>query len=80
MLLLCTLRYGMSYITFNYYTRWAQLSYRTAFVAAAATYSIVVFKGYRARARSGKGQQSPLALVGDENVQYLGKPHRLTIA
>jgi transmembrane protein 33 len=71
-LLLCTLRYGLSYITFHPYSRWAQFSYRTAFVAAAATYGIVVFKGYRARQKSGKGQGSPLALAGDENVQYLG--------
>lgn len=70
-LLLTTLRYGLSYITFNYYSRWAQVSYRTAFVAAAATYGIVVFKGYRARQKSGKGQGSPLQLIGDENVQYL---------
>jgi len=71
-LLLCTLRYALSYITLNYYSRWAQFSYRTAFVAAAATYGIVVFKGYRARQKSGKGAGSPLALAGDENVQYLG--------
>lgn len=70
-LLLCTFRYGLSYITFKYYSRWAQFSYRTAFVAAAATYGIVVFKGYRARAKSGKQPSSPLALVTDENVQYL---------
>ena len=72
-LLFCTFRYALSYITFNYYSRWAQFSYRTAFVAAAATYGIVVFKSYRARAKSGKQPASPLALVGDENVQYLGK-------
>ncbi|KAF2719307.1 hypothetical protein K431DRAFT_228951 [Polychaeton citri CBS 116435] len=71
MLLLTTLRYSLSYITFNYYSRWARFSYRTAFLAAAATYGIVVFKGYRARAKSGKGQGSPLAIAGDENVQYL---------
>ncbi|KAH9844945.1 endoplasmic reticulum protein [Teratosphaeria destructans] len=70
-LLLTTLRYGLSYLTFNYYSRWAQFSYRTAFVAAALTYGIVVFKGYRARQKSGKGQGSPIQLVGDENVQYL---------
>ncbi|KAK3722036.1 Transmembrane nucleoporin [Vermiconidia calcicola] len=70
-LLLCTLRYGLSYITFNSVSRWSRFSYRTAFVAAAATYGIVVFKGYRARAKSGKGQGSPLQLLGDENVQYL---------
>jgi transmembrane protein 33 len=72
-LLLCTLRYSLSYIFLNYYSRWAIFSYRTAFVAAAATYGIVVFKGYRARQKSGKGQGSLLALAGDENVQYLGK-------
>ena len=75
-LLLCTLRYALSYIMFHPYARWAQFSYRTAFVAAAATYGIVVFKGYRARQKSGKGQGSPLALAGDENVQYLGKAIR----
>jgi hypothetical protein len=72
-LLLTTLRYSLSYITFNSASRWARFSYRTAFVAAAVTYGIVVFKGYRARAKSGKGQGSPLQLIGDENVQYLGK-------
>ena len=72
-LLLCTLRYGLSYIFLKYYSRWAQFSYRTAFIAAAATYGIVVFKGYRARAKSGKAPQSPVALVTDENVQYLGE-------
>jgi len=70
-LLLCTIRYAMSYLTFNYYSRWARYSYRTAFVAAAVTYGIVVFKSFRARARSGKPQNSPLAIIGDENVQYL---------
>ena len=76
-LLLCTLRYGISYITFHPNSRWARFSYRTAFVAAAATYGIVVFKGYRARQKSGKGQGSPMALLGDENVQYLSalNPH-----
>ncbi|MCJ1463541.1 hypothetical protein MMC07_002149 [Pseudocyphellaria aurata] len=71
-LLFCTLRYGLSYITFHPYTRWAVFSYRTAFVAAAATYGIVVFKAFRARARSPNRQQGgALALAGDENVQYL---------
>ncbi|MCJ1313920.1 hypothetical protein MMC25_007600 [Agyrium rufum] len=69
-LLFCTLRYGLSYITFNYYSRWARYSYRTAFIAAAATYGIVVYKAYMARARTGQ-KQSPLALIGDENVQYM---------
>lgn len=77
-LLLCTFRYTLSYITFHANSRWARFSYRTAFVAAAATYGIVVFKGYRARAKSGKGQGSPMAIVGDENVQYLGISPRQT--
>ncbi len=72
-LLFCTLRYGLSYITFHPRSRWASVSYRTAFVAAAATYGIVVYKAFRARARSGSRQQGgALALAGDENVQYLG--------
>ncbi|KAI9844182.1 MAG: hypothetical protein M1837_005782 [Sclerophora amabilis] len=71
-LLFCTLRYGLSWVTFNFYTRWARFSYRTAFVAAAATYGIVVYKGYRARSRGGARQQGgAMALAGDENVQYL---------
>lgn len=77
-LLLCTFRYALSYVFLNYYSRWARFSYRTAFVAAAATYGIVVFKGYRARQKSGKGPGSPLALAGDENVQYLGKTRKQT--
>ena len=74
-LLLCTLRYGLSWITFNYYSRWAQFTYRTAFVAAAATYGIVVYKAFRARARQGKagGQQAIISMAADENVQYLRK-------
>ncbi|KAL3427513.1 endoplasmic reticulum protein [Phlyctema vagabunda] len=71
-LLLCLSRYGLSYITFNYYSKWAQFTYRTAFVSAAATYGIVVYKAFRARARSGsKAQGGALALASDENVQYL---------
>lgn len=72
-LIFCAFRYGLSYLTFNFYSRWARFSYRTAFVAAAATYGIVVYKAYRARARTGSRQQGgALALAGDENVQYLG--------
>ncbi|KAL8811383.1 MAG: hypothetical protein Q9223_002797 [Gallowayella weberi] len=71
-LLFCSLRYCLSYLTFNYYSRWARFSYRTAFLAAAATYGIVVYKAYRARSRQGARQQpGALALLGDENVQYL---------
>lgn len=72
-LLFTTLRYGLSYITFHPYSRWARFSYRTAFVAAAVTYGIVVYKAFRARARAGGRQQGgALAFVADENVQYLG--------
>jgi transmembrane protein 33 len=75
-LLFCTFRYTLSYITFNATSRWAVFSYRLAFVSAAATYGIVVYKGIRARSRpSGQtGQrpsQSPLSYLLDENVQYL---------
>jgi len=62
----------LSYITFNYYSRWAKFSYRTAFISAALTYGIVVYKALKARSRAGaKPQQSVLQLVSDENVQYL---------
>lgn len=72
-LLFCTIRYGLSYITFNYYSRWARFSYRTAFISAAVTYGIVVYKAFRARSRAGtKPQGSALSLAADENVQYLG--------
>ncbi|KAF2154246.1 hypothetical protein K461DRAFT_285675 [Myriangium duriaei CBS 260.36] len=70
-LLLCTTRYVLSYITFNAASKWARFSYRTAFVAAGVTYGIVVYKSFRARARAGKSQGSPLAIIADENVQYL---------
>ena len=71
-LLFSALRYGMSYIRFHYYTRWARLSYRTAFIGAAVTYGIVVYKQYKARARQGKNTGA-LAMLADENVQYLGE-------
>ncbi|KKY27585.1 putative endoplasmic reticulum protein [Phaeomoniella chlamydospora] len=70
-LLLSVSRYGLSYLTLNYYSKWAKFSYRLAFVSAAATYGIVVYKAYRARLRSGTKQGSPLNLISDENVQYL---------
>jgi hypothetical protein len=70
-LLLCAVRFGISYITFHSSSRWAKISYRTAFVAAAVTYGIVVYKGYRARMRQGK-PTGVLALLTDENIQYLG--------
>jgi len=63
----------LSYLTFNYYSRWAQFSYRTAFVSAAVTYGIVVYKAFRARLRaSSRPQPGLLSLAADENVQYLG--------
>ncbi|KAL1624306.1 Transmembrane nucleoporin [Neofusicoccum ribis] len=69
-LLFCTLRYSLSWLTFNYYSRMARFSYRLAFVAAAVTYGIVVYKAYRARVRAGK-QGGALSMIADENVQYL---------
>ncbi|EGY16789.1 hypothetical protein VD0002_g2995 [Verticillium dahliae] len=72
-LILCTIRYGFSWIRLNYYSGMAQFSYRTAFVAAAVTYGIVVYKTWRARARSGaRNLQNPITILSDENVQYLG--------
>lgn len=58
----------------NYYTRMAQFSYRLAFIAAAVTYGIVVYKTLRARARAGMTltPQVAVSLLADENVQYLG--------
>jgi transmembrane protein 33 len=69
-LLLATLQYSLSYITFKTRSGFAQFSYRLAFIAAAVTYGIVVYKGYRSRVKSGR-QGSPLSLIADENVQYL---------
>jgi hypothetical protein len=58
----------------NYYSGMAQFSYRTAFIAAAATYGIVVYKTLRARAKTGaRPAPGPLALLSDENIQYLSK-------
>jgi len=71
-LLFSITRYGFSYVTFNYYSRWAQFSYRTAFLSAAATYGIVVYKAFRARSRAGARTQGGIVqLIADENVQYL---------
>jgi hypothetical protein len=56
----------------NYYGGWAQFCYRLAFVSAAGTYGIVVYKTWRARQKTGAKQ--PGGVVGylaDENVQYL---------
>jgi hypothetical protein len=71
-LLFAVFRYGLSYITLNYGSRWAQFSYRLAFLSAVATYGIVVFKAYKSRVKPGtKPQQVLFMLLGDENVQYL---------
>ncbi|KAG9241908.1 hypothetical protein BJ878DRAFT_518338 [Calycina marina] len=72
-LLISLTRYGFSYITFNSSSRWAKVSYRVAFISAAVTYGIVVYKALRARTRAGakEPQGGYLSLVADENVQYL---------
>ncbi|KAH9908555.1 hypothetical protein F4778DRAFT_717606 [Xylariomycetidae sp. FL2044] len=71
-LLLCTVRYALSYLTFNYYSRAARYSYRLAFVSAAATYGIVVYKTWRARQKVGaKYPGGAIGVLSDENVQYL---------
>ena len=73
-LILCTLRYSLSWVRFNYYSFAARSSYRLAFVAAAATYGIVVYKTFKAQAKAGrtpKGVAGAIALLTDENVQYL---------
>jgi len=70
-LLLSIVHYSLSYITFNSYSSRAQFSYRTAFLSAAVTYGIVVYKAYRAKARNGRGQVGLKELASDENVQYL---------
>ncbi len=70
-LLFCTTHYSFNYITFRYYNKLAQLTYRLAFISAAATYGIVVYKGYRARMRAGK-PYGAINMITDENVQYLG--------
>ncbi|GKT45327.1 nucleoporin POM33 [Colletotrichum spaethianum] len=72
-LIFAVIRYGLSYVSFNYYSRVARFSYRLTFLSAALTYGIVVYKTLRARSKAGaKAPTSPLALVADENVQYLG--------
>lgn len=78
-LLFCILRYSLSYITFNYYSGWARFSYRTAFISAAVTYGIVVYKAFRARARAVARGGAPVSLSSimtdeniRENIQYLG--------
>ncbi|KAJ5408192.1 hypothetical protein N7509_002075 [Penicillium cosmopolitanum] len=71
-LLISVLRYSLSFITFNFYSSWAVFSYRLAFVSAAVTYGIVVYKGHFARGVQGSVPQIVTKLISDENVQYLG--------
>lgn len=72
-LILCTVRYAFSWLRFNYYGGMAKFSYRTSFIAAALTYGIVVYKTFKARTKAGARPPTPIGLIGDENVQYLGK-------
>ncbi|KAH6659307.1 hypothetical protein BKA67DRAFT_652546 [Truncatella angustata] len=70
-LLLCILRYSLSWIRFNYYSKTAQTCYRLSFIAAAVTYGIVIYKTFRAKQKVGaKYPTSALGLLSDENVQY----------
>lgn len=73
-LILCLFRYFLSWIRMNYYAAGAQFAYRTAFISAALTYGIVVYKTLRSRQKQNKLPASVgavLGLIGDENVQYL---------
>lgn len=76
-LLLCIFRYTFSYISFNWYSTMGGLTYRTAFISAALTYGIVVYKTLKARQKVGQknpgGAAGALQLLSDENVQYLGR-------
>lgn len=72
-LLLSVFRYSLSFITFNYYSSWAVFTYRLAFISAAVTYGIVVYKGHFARGVQGNVPQIITKLISDENVQYLGE-------
>ncbi|KAJ5176518.1 uncharacterized protein N7482_002395 [Penicillium canariense] len=71
-LLLSVCRYTLSFILFNYYSSSARIAYRLAFISAAVTYGIVVYKGHFARGVSGSVPQIVTKLISDENVQYLG--------
>ncbi|KAI1660945.1 hypothetical protein F4813DRAFT_348854 [Daldinia decipiens] len=71
LLLLSLFRYSIGLIAFNYTSRWARFTYRTAFFSAALTYGIVVYKTWRARQKVGAKSPGVLGLLADENVQYL---------
>ncbi|OTB06468.1 hypothetical protein M426DRAFT_318881 [Hypoxylon sp. CI-4A] len=70
-LLLCIFRYFLSLIFFSYNSRWARYSYRVAFLSAALTYGIVVYKTWRARQKINAKSQGFFGYLADENVQYL---------
>ncbi|KAK4227170.1 nucleoporin POM33 [Podospora fimiseda] len=71
-LILCITRYAFSWIRFNFYSRMAQFCYRLAFISAASTYGIVVYKTWRARQKTGAKQPGgALGYLSDENIQYL---------
>ncbi|KAK0701915.1 hypothetical protein B0T26DRAFT_536306 [Lasiosphaeria miniovina] len=55
----------------NYYGRLPQFCYRLSFIAAAATYGIVVYKTWRARQKTGAKQPGAIGYLADENIQYL---------
>lgn len=79
-LLLCILRYSLSWIRFNYYSTTARACYRLSFIAAAVTYGIVIYKTFRAKQKVGaKYPTSAIGLLADENVQYFGKLVDLSI-
>ncbi|KAK7750862.1 Transmembrane nucleoporin [Diatrype stigma] len=68
----CLFRYSFSWISFNWSSRLGQFTYRTAFISAALTYGIVVYKTWRARQKVGaKYPGSIIGLLSDENIQYL---------
>ncbi|KAJ5105068.1 Nucleoporin POM33 [Penicillium alfredii] len=71
-LLISVLRYTLSFIFFNYYSSSAKIAYRLAFISAAVTYGIVVYKGHFARGVQGNVPTIVTKLISDENVQYLG--------
>ncbi|TGZ78578.1 hypothetical protein EX30DRAFT_343128 [Ascodesmis nigricans] len=73
-LLFSTTYYSVSIFKFSASNGLPSFFYRVAFLSAAATYGIVVYKAYRARFRAGQlptGQQGIMKVAGDENVQYL---------
>ncbi|KAI1974091.1 hypothetical protein LOZ33_000648 [Ophidiomyces ophidiicola] len=71
-LVLAVFRYLLSVLTFNSGSGMAQASYRFAFIAAAATYGIVVYKAHVTRGDlKGSVPAIVMKLGADENVQYL---------